>query len=366
MQIALTPAQEAFIQHQIAAGVFASPDAVVAEALRLLAAEAAPASALTDARIRRILTLPGQTDDSWEADLRRLEQGDGSLTRASVGEASISAIQRMLIFLGYSTTSRGAFAIDGDFGRGTNRGVAQFQFEHGLNPALDRATLCYDCTWQNAHTRIVAIPDARLDVHTERALVAEARRAIATGEVLCGSFDEAVFHLDAVHRRRFLSCREIRERYGADVAGAVRQVRDAGGPDIRPEWVLALIKQETGGIVRPRFEQHLLTRFHKAEPGADFRELRFRAMSFGLGQILGVNYEQAGAPSARAMFASPPAEQVLHIARFIIPRADVVTRLNPSAADFRRLARYYNGPGYEAHHYHESLTRWFMEFRQLL
>jgi len=47
--------------------------------------------------------------------LERLERGDTTLTRQSVGESAIKAVQRLLVFLGYSTASSGAFLIDGDF-----------------------------------------------------------------------------------------------------------------------------------------------------------------------------------------------------------------------------------------------------------
>jgi hypothetical protein len=88
-------------------------------------------------------------------------------------------------------------------------------------------------------------------------------------------------------------------------------------------------------------------------------------MSFGLGQILGVNYQKVGAESARAMFVSPLDEQVLFIARFLASLGSVVSRKNPSGQDFRDVARYYNGPGYAKHHYHERLARWFREFRSI-
>jgi len=55
---------------------------------------------------------------------------------ADAGESAIKAVQRLLVFLGYSTASSGAFLIDGDFGHGTNRGVAQVQFEKALTPLL--------------------------------------------------------------------------------------------------------------------------------------------------------------------------------------------------------------------------------------
>lgn len=43
--------------------------------------------------------------------------------------AELERIQRLLIFLGYPTSTSGVYTIDGDFGRSTNRGVARFQFE---------------------------------------------------------------------------------------------------------------------------------------------------------------------------------------------------------------------------------------------
>ena len=79
-----------------------------------------------DKQIRRILTLAEDNDDSWKADLQKLINGQVTLDRKTAGENSIKALQRLLVFLGYSTSFRGGYRIDGDFGRGTNRGLAQF------------------------------------------------------------------------------------------------------------------------------------------------------------------------------------------------------------------------------------------------
>jgi len=321
--------------------------------------------AIKDKKIQSVLWFPEDRDETWKNDLERFQKGDVTLTRKSAGESSIKAIQRLLIFLGYSTTSSGAFAVDGDFGRGTNRAVAQFRFEHGLTKQVSRTTLCYDCTWRNARKNITAIPDVRLTVKTLETMLESALQAIGANDVMCGSFDEAVYQLNAVHRRRLLSCRQILERYGSFAEQAVMRIQAEQGIAIQPPWILAIIKQETGGVVRPRFEQHLLTRYNHREYDADFAELRYRSMSFGLGQILGVNFKRVGAPSARAMFISPLDEQVLYVARFLAHKSDVVSRKNPSEADFRELARYYNGPGYATHHYHEGVARWFREFRTL-
>src|SRR5690606_37009368 len=105
-----------------------------------------------------------------------------------------------------------------------------------------------------------------------------------------------------------------------------------------------------------------------ADPGEKLAELRYRAMSLGLGQIMGHNYALVGAGSARAMMQSPIDEQVLFIGRFLARsralRGSVATE-RPSAADFAKVARYYNGSAYAEHFYHESLERWFNEFESI-
>ena len=320
---------------------------------------------LTDDRLRRVLSLDGD-DKAWRADLERLRQGDQTLTRRSAGEEAIKAVQRLLVFLGYSTATTGAFLIDGDFGRGTNRGVAQFQFEHGLTDAVKREDLCYECTFETARQKIVAVPDTRLDIPTLDAMLKAAADAIETGNVTFGRFEDALFHLNALHRGVLaLSCKEVLARYGEAVDRAVARIREEKGVDMQREWVLSIIKQETGGISRPRFEQHKLSSFNAKEPDADLAELRVRSMSIGLGQIMGFNYEVVGAPSARAMLSSPVEDQVLYVARFIAPKAEVVAKRDPTPEDYRAIARYYNGPAYEKHFYHEKLETWFREFLAL-
>lgn len=325
---------------------------------------------LENPQIRQILSLTTEMDAAWQRDLDRLRSGEVTLSRKNIGENSIRAIQRLLIFLGYSTASSGAFSIDGDFGRGTNRAVAQFQFENGLNATLNRRTLCYDCDWRTARSGIIAIPDVLLDAPTMEKMLDQTIQAMAAGQVNCGSFDAALSHLNGLHRNQLMTCRQILDRYGDLTQPAARRIDTELGVKIRPEWILAIIRQETGGVVRPRFEQHLLTRMNTQTPSADLSELRHRAMSFGLGQILGDNFRTVGAASAKAMFTSPLEEQVLFVGRFLVRRhrdlAQVVQKSNPSAQDFHTVGKYYNGAGYARHHYHESVERWFKEFRSLM
>ncbi len=321
-------------------------------------------------KIKKIITLPEDNDLSWKTDVQKLINGDITLDRKTVGENSIKALQRLLIFLGYSTSFRGAFSIDGDFGRGTNRGLAQFKYDHGLRINYDRSTLAYPCKASNAHRLITAIPDVKLTVPTLKKLIEVAELAINNGEVMCGSFKDAIFHLNNTHRRSLLTCRKILEAYGQLAQNAVNQIKAERGVDIPVEWLLSIVRQETGGVIRPRFEQHLMTSYNKKWPTLDLSEIRFQATSFGLGQILGVNYKMVGLSSAKDMYFSSPEEQLIQIGRFLIKRSQktksVVVKKRPGDADFRTIGRYYNGPKYAEHHYHESLARWFKEFQSMM
>ena len=317
-------------------------------------------------RIKSIITHPEDDTAIWRADLERFVSGDTTLTRKSAGESGIRAIQRLLIFLGYSTSSSGAFAIDGDFGRGTNRGVAQFLVEHGLTRSIDRTALCYPCQWNTARSLITSIPDARLTPATLEKMAGIARQRSEAGQVMTGRFEDAIFHLNALDKHQYLSCRKILERYGEMSQAASRKLETGSGKRVRPEWILAIIRQETAGIIRPRFEQHYLTRLNSQHPAVELEELRMQSMSMGLGQVMGANYKRVGAASATELFTAPAERQVEFVARFLSAREDVVKKNAPSEDDFHKLARYYNGPKYAAHHYHEGLARWHREFRMLM
>jgi hypothetical protein len=323
-----------------------------------------------DPQIQKIVN-PPNVEPQWEKDLKRLEHGDLTLNRKSAGENSIRAFQRLLIFLGYSTSSSGAFAIDGDFGRGTNRALAQFIHENELSEnEINRATLAYPCNWRSARKRITSIPDIHLTIPILEKLLTVSRAAIDANAVNCGSFDEAIFQLNALYNRQLLSCRKINEKYGelAENAAKIIQERTTRNIEIQPEWILAIIRQETAGVVRPRFEQHWLTKFVERHPDTSFTELRYRSMSFGLGQIMGFNYKRVDAASAQALFTAPLSEQVMSIGRFLTLSSrtrPVVSKMNPTEDDFKAVARFYNGSGYAAHHYDEQLARWFREFKLL-
>jgi len=53
------------------------------------------------------------------------------LERKFAGESANTAVQRLMVLFSYLPSSTGAFAVDGDFGPGTNRGVAQCRVQNG-------------------------------------------------------------------------------------------------------------------------------------------------------------------------------------------------------------------------------------------
>ena len=312
------------------------------------------AALINEPRIHQITTHPEDDSAAWRDDLERYLSKDTNLTRHSAGESAICAIQRLMIFLGYSTASNGAFAIDGDFGRGTNRGVAQFQYEHHLTDKITRDDLCYPCQWNSARKLITAIPEVILTPHTLKTMLTAALQHCDNHQVMTGDFKTAIFHLNALHHNRFLNCRSILDRYGETTQQISHVLHDEDGVLIRPEWILSIIRQETAGIIRPRFEQHYLSRLNDTHPDEELAELRMRSMSLGLGQIMGAHYKVVGAKNATVLFTAPVNEQVAFIARFLKPKHHQTSKSNPTDNDFRQVARFYNGPKYEAHYYHSK------------
>jgi hypothetical protein len=85
-------------------------------------------------------------------------------------------------------------------------------------------------------------------------------------------------------------------------------------------------------------------------------EAAFRAVSIGLGQVLGENFRSVGHTSAANMFVAAcdsEGEQLMQMARFIkTSRLDESLRRKNWAA----FARGYNGPGYERNNYDDKLA----------
>lgn len=158
-------------------------------------------------------------------------------------------VQTLMIFLGLSTAASGGFLVGGEFGRGTNRGVAQFQVEEDLSRKISRDMLCYPCRWNTASRLIKTIPDATLTLATLQLMATLALERCETGHIIAGDFDDAIFHLNALHKRLSLTCRQVLQRYAAHAENACEMLRVTEKISMRAEWVLAIITQETSGVM---------------------------------------------------------------------------------------------------------------------
>lgn len=312
--------------------------------------------------VLKVMTPLGR-EPQWHEDLERFIKNGKEIREKDLGEAVVEALQRLLNFLGYATSRRGKFKVDGDFGRGTHRGIAQFQFDYKLKGALSLDTLAYDCSWQNAHLKLLDFPELKLNRSTVYALVQVVRKNIEQQHLLCGDFSTALKQLNRSQTRSYYSCREIQYHYGDFAEDAVQRVATQSGR-VHPRWILAIIKQETGGVIRPRFKQYLFSRLVKQYPNTDAATLRFSAMDSGLGQIPGTDFSKAGASNPEALVCSPLAEQVYFVARYLSHHSSAATD-EPSDDDFHAIAQYYNGPEYKKHDYHASLKRRYHEFKVL-
>jgi peptidoglycan hydrolase-like protein with peptidoglycan-binding domain len=298
-----------------------------------------------------LLPILSMSGSEYAEDFQRILAGRVT-DPSQLGQATVRAVQRLLIFLGYSTDSGGGYAIDGVFGPGVNRGLAQFRHEHAL------ADLAAELT-QTARKNLDSIPAQPLDSRTLKAMLSAAEAALAQEAVPYGGRRAALFLLNSLEQRKTLAAEELFDRYFEAAAKAEAET------GTRVEWTLAFIKQETGGVPRPTFAQHLLSAAYDRSPDVDFAELRLRATAMGVGRLAGSSHAEFGAATAKAMFMARLDEQVLYVARFLAFKKEVVSKAEPSADDFREMARFYVGLGYEARNYDVALERWFRELRAL-
>jgi len=95
-------------------------------------------------------------------------------------------------------------------------------------------------------------------------------------------------------------------------------------------------------------------------------EKAFRAVSIGLGQVMGGNFHAAGHSSAAEMFdaaRNSEREQLMQMANFIKARL-LAMPLREHA--WARFAEGYNGPGYRANHYDQKLATEFAHWEREL
>jgi hypothetical protein len=167
--------------------------------------------------------------------LDRVAQGDALVLKDAAGDA-VKTLQRGLVILGYSTSFDGSALVDGDYDKGTERGVRQFQLESGLPTTglLDGATLV-------ALDHAVAAGLAAVDDEDRTCL----------RDILDRTLDMTPGELKARHRPAIQSA--------AQTAGVREEVIAA----------ITIVESGGGGNNRPKFEPHHLTALEDLRAAVD-------------------------------------------------------------------------------------------------
>lgn len=143
------------------------------------------------------------------------------------------------------------------------------------------------------------------------------------------------------------------------VCSANRKAAKTGTESLR--WIAVQRDLEAAGLAYPKWG----TRPYPRDSWPRFlaarkidAEVAARACSWGLGQILGENFEAAGYASAEEMgraFQEGEDEQLAAMVSFILANPAMHRAL--LAKDWAEFARRYNGPGYAKNRYHIKLAQ---------
>jgi hypothetical protein len=145
-----------------------------------------------------------------------------------------------------------------------------------------------------------------------------------------------------------------RHKFNTHTFGRFQGTRAPGLPA-----AYSLIAAKTGGGYGPTSAQH--KRLQAA--GLLDRQAALKSASWGLFQILGENYQQAGHPTLQsfinAMYRGVD-DHLRAFVAFILADARLVAALR--AKDWATFARIYNGRNYAAHGYHTRMAAAFRSF----
>lgn len=319
---------------------------------------------LNDCWLFRLGKFPESTRQTFLSVL----DGKERIGRDTNHQRTVAALQLGLISLGYVTTMGGGALIDGDFGPGTNRGLAMFKIDymdrmHRNNSPRDLASSSL------LEVRRKMNPE-EVDAETALAFFS-ALEAQLTHDPIFGEDYEHVRVMAELLERREIPCDGVpmyRLLSAARVASETLLEDTGGKAKFDPAFLLALVYQETKGVPRPRLEHHYYAArrpWVEEEP----RRAREESTSWGIGQIMGTNAKSLGVPIP-ALYASNSEGQFELICRFLLrsKAGPVFTGRSSSLkqTDMRVVARYYNGPGFAQNRYDVKLWRWYQEYKEIL
>ncbi|MFW5758218.1 MAG: N-acetylmuramidase domain-containing protein, partial [Bacteroidota bacterium] len=289
-----------------------------------------------------------------------------------------TCIQRALIYLSYPTGIQGNYSIDGDFGAGTNKGLAHFLREWDMNELRDENgnmvgddKLILPATYKTVKTVIPTFNTIPVKQKTIEILFRAVIKASEKKEIYLRDVEKAANNLDSIQNRSILSVNEIIDELRNEIKIAANYGKTKGF-DIKPWWIAAFVKTETGGLPRPKFEHHWLYNYYSKKTNGgkindktlvNIRECRFNSTSFGLGQLMGANHTVTNlATSATELFYMSEEEQLKVMVDFLFKYKDtcsVVLKADvEDASEVEACVKTYNGPSYKTNDYHNLLYKY--------
>ncbi|MBU3913940.1 DUF3380 domain-containing protein, partial [bacterium] len=360
------------------------------------------ASLLDHPLVQRVLHKSGTLPDDLYEKLNKILTGETVLNKgASSDQADIArAIQRALIYLSYPTGSSGSYGLDGDWGAGSNRGYALFLREHAeehlkdaSEAVLDDSKLIYAATYINAAQKTKEFANIPVKKDGFEALLNAIIDETKAENIYRKKEVYAIENLNQIDKKVFLSVKKIIENFRTEIQAAADYGTSIGYA-VKPQWIAALARTETAGLPRPKYEHHWLYNHYSGTMAggvkqgiklSNFQECRFRSTSFGMGQLMGVEYKRLKddsgnkLPNARAMYYLDVKTQFRVIVDFLksksgytgvvlgldCPDYDDYDEDEPTKAwkenSLHKCVYAYNGAAYLTNNYHINLSTYFKE-----
>jgi hypothetical protein len=347
-----------------------------------------PAQLLDDDLVKRVLYPGGTVDAATHEKLKAIVAGNATVKKGSCEKGVARALQRALVYLGYPTTSAGQYDIGDDFGAGANFGWALFLRERAQQHLTDEAghpigdkTLIFEsANYQQTPAKVASFPVVPVDKLRFDDLLRHIDATRRSKAVYLADCVKAIANLDQIDARKYLNAAGVVQRFRTMVLDAAKYA-GTKGVTIEPIWIASFILTETQGVPRPKYEHHELYRRYAGTVAGGLRsgetlvnivECRFRATSFGLGQVMGFNYS---ASSVSDLYKMDEPGQVNMVADYLVgvaktygsvkvllTKQDVASAQDPG---LNKLVEAYNGGGYATHNYHGIFFANFKEVKKV-
>lgn len=287
------------------------------------------------------------------------ELGDPIKLWVGGNEALISAVQKFLVLLGIPTTLEGDCLVDGKWGPGTSRALAFYkEAAVSLGPCDNDIEALY----------APSISALKAAIRNETLAVWWLHRMETLSHEVLEKSDNPRRKLWDwwMHQKKVqLSCHEIfrNDRIPARAAQE-KLMLTVAGQELPPNFyhlLLAIAKEECGGVPAPRLEQSNFVLYRPILEGFNL------GRTYGLGQISGKELETLLEGSSWSKSTSDPQLQygLIGLKLLTSEAAAAAKKSRLTFEDCTKVARYYHGAGFVASRYNHGLMQSLQEFKAL-